>query len=225
MNVCLRSLYWAFFKPVGAYNRFRLDLRVWGREKIPKGPKIYAVNHITSYDVFYVLPLLPDPLHVIIGPGYQSPWTGRLLDLFEQINALNGNAATLIRSAVAYLRRGEAVGIAPQGNLQDSSCLGKFFPGIAAIYRQARVPIVPIALAAPRSALREFPRRTKTINGHVYRMIRPVRGPYCVNIGEPFEPEIPGGAARKEENEHSHGLLRHRLESLVADVRANKFWS
>jgi len=201
-----------------------LDLRVWGRENIAPGPKLLVANHITSYDPFWLLSVLHEPVHVIIGPGYKSPWVAKMLDAFEHINALDGNYKTLIDSAVKYLQRGEAVAIAPEGDLHAVFQLGQFQPGVAAIYRRARVPIVPIALLAPKSGTREYPKQAQVIDGHVFRMVKTVRGPYCMNIGEPFLPDLSDGLTKKEQNDYILGAVKQKIEFLLEDARVNKFW-
>ena len=100
--------------------------------------------------------------------------------------------------------------------------MGRFYPGVARIYRQARVPIVPIALLVPKSRLREYPFRVK-IDGRVYRTVVTLRGPLCINIGEPMMPNIPAGTDR-EQDEFVLAVLRERLEALVEDARSNRFW-
>jgi len=201
-----------------------MDMHVWGKENIPSGAKIYVINHITAHDPFWVLPVVNEPVHIIIGPGYHSAMSARFLNAFEQISAMPNDLRGMVTSAVGYLRKGEAIGIAPEGDLSDVSHLGEFHPGVAAIYRQERVPIVPIALLAPRRRIREYPKQSKTINGRVFRMVKVVRGPYCINIGEPMLPELPEGA-RKGQNDFLLRVLRERLESLIQDIRTNKFWT
>lgn len=224
MNLVVRTLYASFVLAIAAYQRLFMDMHVWGREHIPPGPKIFVANHITSYDAFYVLPWVGVPLHTIIGPGYESKWVGKLLDAFEQINALDGNYKTMISSAVGYLEKGESIAIAPEGNLHPPLQLGQFQPGVATIYRLTRAPMIPMALVAPKSRMRENAGQAQMINGRVFPMVRTMRGPYCINIGEPCRPEIPEGMSRKEQNELVLNELRGRVEALMEDVRANRFW-
>jgi 1-acyl-sn-glycerol-3-phosphate acyltransferase len=198
-----------------------LDLHVFGREHIPPGPKIYAQNHITSTDPYWVLPLLPEPVHVIIGPGYQSKVMSRVLDYFEQINAMPHYRDTVVEHAVKYLERGESVYTAPEGDIQEPPQLGRFYPGVAKIYRRAQVPIIPIALAAPRSAMKEFPRLDIVVEDHLYRCVAVLRGPFCINVGEPFTPELAGGE-EDDENQRIMDGLRDRIRLLVEDPRVSE---
>jgi len=222
VNLVKRSLYRSLMGVHKIYQKLFMDFRVWGRERIPTGPKIYVTNHITSTDPNWVMPVFTEPVHVIVGPGYQSKLMARVLDCFEQINAMPEQRKTVVDAAVGYLEKGESIYTAPEGDLQEPFQLGRFYPGVARIYRRTHAPIIPIALVAPRSAMREWP-MSIVVHGRVYRTIMVLRGPYCVNIGEPFYPDttVDGGA---EEDERVMEELKERIRTLVEDVRINKFW-
>jgi len=223
MNQPKRLLYNAFIASIRLYQSLFLDLRVWGRKHIPPGPKIYVQNHITSTDPYWVLPILPEPVHVIIGPGYQSKVMARVLDYFEQINAMPQHRKTVVDDAVKYLKRGESIFTAPEGDVQETFRLGRFYPGVARIYRKIQVPIIPIALLAPRRAMKEFPRLKMVVEGHVYRCVVVLRGPFCVNIGEPFLPNLRDGD-ESEDHQRLMDELKERIRLLIEDVRVNNSW-
>src|SRR3990172_1978533 len=119
MNGFKRAILYSCRYPIMVYRRLFLDLHVWGRENIPEGPKIYVTNHVTSTDPFWVLPEFTEPVHIVIGPGYNLPWVAKVLDAFEQINCMPAHRNTVVKKAVTYLQRGEAVYTAPEGDLQD----------------------------------------------------------------------------------------------------------
>lgn len=222
MNLVKRIMYHSMIGSFKVYRRLFLDLHVWGREHIPPGAKIYVSNHITSTDPYWVLPVFTEPVHVIIGPGYQSRLTSWLLDHFEQINAMPEHRTTVVDNAVKYLERGEPVYSAPEGDLQETFRLGHFYPGVARIYRRFQAPIIPIALHAPRVNMKEFSQKI-VVDGREYRTLMLFRGPYCINIGEPFTPQVGDGDPRIEE-ERIMAELKERIRLLVEDVRVNKFW-
>ncbi len=223
MNTLKRTLYNSFVFSIKLYQRVFLDLRVWGRESIPKGPKIYVTNHITATDPWWVLPVFTEPVHIVIGPGYQFRVGAKLLDSFEQINCMPAHRKNVVCKAAEYLEKGEPVYMAPEGDMQELFQLGRFYPGVAKIYRQARVPIVPIALVAPKRCMHESPRLSTVVDGHVYRMLNVMRGTFGINVGEAFMPDCPDGSD-EEQNAHITALVKTRIEQLMDDVRRNKFW-
>lgn len=210
--------------PLKLYEKLFLNLRVWGIERIPKGPKIYMQNHITSTDPYWVLPLLPEPVHVIIGPGYKSKLLARVFDYFEQINAMPDQRKAAVDKAVACLKRGGAIYTAPEGDIQPLFQLGRFYPGVAKIYRRFPAPIVPIALLAPRKAIRHYPWLDIEADGQVFRGLFCLRGPYCINIGEPIMPDIREDADEIEDNLRIMSELKVRMRELIEEIRVNNFW-
>ena len=223
MNGLKRTLYYGFVLSIKLYQRLFLDLCVWGRDRIPKGPKLFVTNHITCTDALWPLPIFGEFVDIIIGPPYQYSMFAALLDSFEQINAMPGHRKNAVAEAVTYLERGESVFICPEADMQELFQLGRFYPGVARIYRRARVPIVPIALVAPKRCMHESPRINTVIDGRVYRMLNVLRGTYCINVGEPFAPECPGGSD-EEQDERITALVKARIEQLMDDVRRTKFW-
>jgi len=224
MNLIKRAMLGTFVLSIRAAERmFRLDKRVWGREHLSRGAKIIAANHITSHDPFHVMPLFREPTHFIIGPGYRSPLVARMLDFFEQINALEGDSDSVVADAAKYLARGEPVCIAPEGDIQEPFRLGRFYPGVARIYRKYPAPIIPMGLVAPKQCLRADPKRSDFINGHEYRFVTAHRGPFCINLGEPWMPDCTGKSDSKALLYIMRGL-EERVAALVEEVRQDKFW-
>ncbi len=223
MNLFPRILHGINRYGVKLYQRCFIETHVWGRDRIPPGPKIYAVNHISSHDGFWLTPVVNEPVHYIIGPGYQS-WMGtKCLDAMESINAFTPDAHSVVEKSVKYLKKSEPVIIAPEGDIQETFSLGRFMPGVARIYLAAQVPIVPIALLVPRHCLRENPKKRQVIDGHLFRMVNVIRGPFCFNIGEPWSPAYEGLSEAKQIVRITREL-RDRILSLVEDIRVNKFW-
>ncbi len=223
MNGPARMVYQALSLSIRAYQRCFLDFHVWGREHIPKGAKIYAGNHFTTWDSFYVMPVLPEPVHFVLGPGFRSALVARMLNAMEQVNAMPDHHGDVVRQAAVFLERGEAVMIAPEGDLNEPLQMGRFQPGIARIFRRHPAPIIPMVGLAPKRAMKENPRHAVTIGNRVYRSVKVTRGTYCINIGKPFYPELPPGSDARKDIALLNGL-RERMIALVEDIRMNKFW-
>lgn len=221
MNLVKRMIYKCIVAGVKTCIWLFLDLRVWGRENIPKGSKIFVINHISSHDIIFAL-IFGELLHIVIGPGYKNPFVARLFDAFEQINSMPSHRNTVVDEAVKYLNRGESVYMAPEGDFQDQFKLGRFHSGVARMYRKSGAPIIPMAMLAPKSSFREVPGTTE-VDGRTYRNKIVWKGPYCINIGEPFYPEIPEGTEH-EQDQAILDQLKQRLEFLIHDARVNKFW-
>lgn len=218
MNLVKRAIHRTMSYTIKAYQFCFMAVHVWGRENIPKGPKIFVTNHITSYDEFWVLPVFNEPVHIVIGPGYNGWMNTKILDWLEQINAMPAHRRTVVDKAVEYLNKGESIYMAPEGDAHELFQLGKFYPGVARIQRLSGAPIVPIALVMPKRSIWDIPFRP-TIEGRTYQTLVTFRGPFCINVGEVMGPD-----RKDESDEHFVGQVRDRVAELCEDVRMNKYW-
>lgn len=223
MHAGKRLLYRAVVAAMRCYRDAFLKLHVFGRGNIPPGPKIYVTNHISSTDPYWILPEYPEPVHVVVGPGYSFAPARWLLDRFEQINAMPQHRKSVVDQAARYLARGEAVYNAPEGDLRPPFSLGQFYPGVARIYRRTRVPIIPIALAAPPAALLPFPRMDILVGDRKYRAVFVLWGPYAISIGEPLRPALNEGDESLD-NERIMGEVRERIQQLLDQIRVDLGW-
>lgn len=215
-----RFLFRSLVVPLTIYARTVLRMHVLGAHRVPDGPKIYAHNHISSLDSLLVLPVLSEPAHTVIGPGFSSRLLRPVLNFFEQLNAMPENRATVVDRAVALLRRGEAVHVTPEGDIREDGSLGRFYPGVARIYRREPVPIVPMALVAPAKSLRRIRMLDLTVDERLYKGLFMLRGPFYVNVGEPFWPELRRDVDERLDNERIMNELKVRIQTLVEEVRA-----
>jgi 1-acyl-sn-glycerol-3-phosphate acyltransferase len=224
VNRIQRGMYRAFVGGLRVIRRLACRPRVWGREHIPPGAKIYVTNHISSTDPWYVLPAFTEPVHAIVGPGYEPRLLAWVLDRFEQINAMPAHRGAVIEKALEYLKRDEPIWITPEGDIQPDGVLSSFFHGVAKIYRRCRVPIVPIAMVAPRRAMRYWPIFDTHIDGHVYKGVFLVGDYFCINIGHPITPEIREDVAESGDNQRIVGEVRSAVQALIDEVQAKGLW-
>jgi len=218
-----RFTYWSVVYALRALLRMCMDLRVIGGERIPAGPKLYVMNHISAFDPLYLLTVFPEPIRIVIGPPYKFRLPARLYDGFDQINAMPAHRHTVVDEAVSRLRAGHSVLIAPEGDLQDQPALGRFYPGAARIYRRADVPIVPLALVAPVKRLREYPFPT-IVDGRVYRCVVTLRGPFIIHVGEPMRPAPPAGLPDEQADGCIMDAVRERIGALIEAARPDGSW-
>ncbi len=218
MNIISRSVYEFIKFAVKSYLDVFMEFKVWGKENIDfLGPKIYCSNHFSSTDPFFVITLMREPVHMIIGPGFSVPIFKTILKWGEQINALSIHRKTVVDKAVKFLEKGESVYIFPEGDLNDQTNLMKFYTGVAKIYLRYHCPVVPIGLAAPKSHVKEkFP--FMKVEGKIFKTKTVLSGKYFANIGKPlyFSPE--------QTEEEITDIIKKQIENLITDLKTNKFW-
>jgi 1-acyl-sn-glycerol-3-phosphate acyltransferase len=204
---------------------FFYDFHVWGRENIPsEGPKIFCSNHFSSSDPGFVITLMKEPVHMIIGSAFGIPGLAGILRAGEQIDAYDENVRDrIIPEALGYLRKGESVYIFPEGDIGDQHQLRKFYTGIARIYLECPVPVVPIGLISPR---RNVSDKDVKVGEVLYHQLRVVSRNYYANIGPPRTfPQYHSREDRKEAARELTEEIKGIIADLIDDIKHNKFWS
>jgi 1-acyl-sn-glycerol-3-phosphate acyltransferase len=150
-------LYWVF-KWVAFAPLCRLLFRpsVSGAENIPEsGGAILVSNHISAGDTFLLPAMIkrrvtfPAKVELFQGRGFR----GRILTWFLKgvgqlpMDRSGGRAsATGMDGVVGVLRKGDLLGIYPEGTRSPDGRLYKGKTGVARLVLQARVPVVPVGM-------------------------------------------------------------------------------
>src|SRR6185369_15031503 len=153
-----------------------------GHERLPDGPYILAANHASLLDWLFVARFVPRPVRFVLTREFFDQraltWAYRRLGVIPiRDGAIELSA---VRQLLATLRRGEVVGVFPEGRITLDGTLAPGEPGVVAIAARAGVPIVP---AGVHGAFEAFPRHARVPRP------RPVR----VRYGEALV--IPAAAA------------------------------
>lgn len=224
MNILSKAGYNFVKSLVKFYLKFFLEFKVWGKEHIPDGPKIFCSNHFSSTDPFFVITIMDEPVHMIVGPGFNVPILRSILKAGEQINALPENRKNVIPQAVEYLKKGESVYIFPEGDLNDQKSFLKFYSGLAKIYLEYSAPIVPIGIVSPIRYVKEKESNIK-VGEVTYKTLTVLTGKYYANIGTPLAFKD----LKKDDNITSSieiitDEVRVNIETLIKELKTNKFW-
>jgi 1-acyl-sn-glycerol-3-phosphate acyltransferase len=145
-----------------------LHYEIRGRENLPPLPFILASKHQSAWDtiIFYIL--FADPifilkreLHWIPFFGWGLKKTGSIgIDRKAGAKALKG----MLAEAKEHLTAGRPIVIFPEGTRTAPGAKKPYQPGVAAIYTQCGVPVVPVALNSGMFwRRREFIKRPGTI--------------------------------------------------------------
>jgi len=127
-----------------------LDYEVRGRENLPEGPCLIAAKHQSAWEIFALLVELDEPAFVLKRELMRIPLFGWYTRRFGAvpIDRSGGSAAlrVMLRSAAGFRDAGRAVVIFPEGTRLPPGARGAYHPGVAALYRELGVPVVPVAL-------------------------------------------------------------------------------
>lgn len=131
-----------------------IGMKVHGEEHLPKsGAFILIANHASYFDPPLVGTAVRHRfIHFMAKEElFHNPimnWFLRLMHTFPVHRGRIDSEA--IKESFRVLRRGEVLGIFPEGTSKDQGILGKFHDGFAGIAIKAGVPVVPAAIVHSR---------------------------------------------------------------------------
>lgn len=127
-----------------------LSYEVRGRENIPDGAVIFASKHQSAWETGIFFLLAEDPSYVLKKELLSIPFYGRLLKKEKMVSIdRDGGASALkqmVRDSRDILEEGRQLVVFPEGTRSEPGSKLPYHPGIAAVYKQAGVPVVPVAL-------------------------------------------------------------------------------
>jgi 1-acyl-sn-glycerol-3-phosphate acyltransferase len=127
-----------------------LDYEVRGREHLPRGPVILALKHQSAWDTLALFRLFEDPAVVLKRELLSIPLFGWYLSKSGAIPVdRKGRSAALKRLMAAAERAkqaGRPIAIFPEGTRGPVGGKLPYQSGVAALYGQLRLPLVPVAL-------------------------------------------------------------------------------
>lgn len=182
------------------------DLRGSGHELLPSGPFILAANHGSLLDWLFVARFVSRPVRFVLSREFFDQraltWAYRRLGVIPiRDGAIELSA---VRQLLATLRRGEIVGVFPEGRITRDGALAPGEPGVIAIAARAGVAIAP---AGVHGAFEAFPRDARF----------PRRYPVRVRFGAPIA--IPRSAAGdRDEQRRLLATVMHTIAALRADA-------
>ena len=179
-----------------------IDCEVRGRDKIPDGPVIFAAKHQSAWDTMALSLAHPKCAFVLKRELIWLPvWGWYLLRLgMIPIDRSKGISSLkkITKDAGKLAGRGQSILIFPQGTRTPPGADRPYLPGVAAIYKGANVPVVPVAINSglfwPRKLMHKQP------------------GIITVEYLEPIEPGLDRRTFMK--------LLAERIEPATARLEA-----
>ncbi len=126
----------------------RYEIR--GRENLPELPFLIAAKHQSAWDTFVFSLILEMPSFVLKRELTWIPFYGWYIRRAGIVPIDRGGGASELKRMVASARKiadgGQAIIIFPEGTRVPPDQARPFHPGIAALYSQLKLPVVPVAL-------------------------------------------------------------------------------
>lgn len=129
---------------------FGVRMRVTGR--LPDGPALIVANHISWLDIVLLQALWP--MWLVAKSEIRAwPLIGWLAQVGGTLFIVRGRLESrhkIIRRMGALMRRGERVGIFPEGGIRPERGVGRFHAPLFAPAIRTRLPVVPVAIRYER---------------------------------------------------------------------------
>ena len=154
-----RSSVWLMEKIVGT------TFEIEGLENIPQGSYIFAPKHQSFWDTFALLPYLNDPVYILKHELMWIPIFGWYVKKQRMIPVDRGARGKVMIDVLRRTREELATGrqliIYPEGTRRPPGAEPLYKYGIARMYRDLGVPVLPVAMHPglfwPRRSFRRYP--------------------------------------------------------------------
>lgn len=127
-----------------------IGTKVTGEENIPEGGCIIAAKHQSDWDVFAIFPHTGRPAYIVKKELMRIPffgWAAHSLDCIEVDRAKGADAIPeMMRQARDAIARGCRIVIFPEGTRKAPLAPPDYRFGVARMYDELKVPVVPVAL-------------------------------------------------------------------------------
>ena len=195
--------YWKMRQVIGALFRLLARVEITGAEHIPEeGGCLLVTNHISRLDTPALLVAASRRIYPLAADKYQNfPVFNWLLNISEAIwiNRTEFDREALLNS-IAVLKRGDVLGIAPEGTRSRNGSLQKAKSGVAFLAARTGVPVIPVGITGTNTMMQDF--------SHLRRMR------ICVTFGEAFDlPKY--GKLTADELDATTDLIMGRLAVLL----------
>lgn len=184
-----------------------LDYQILGEEHRRSSQVIYAFKHQSAWDTITTHLLVEDPAIALKQELTRIPIFGLCLLHAGMIKIDRGHGTKALRSLIEGGRkaidRGSPVVIFPEGTRTPPGEKRLYHPGVAALYKQLALPVVPVALnSGVFWRRRAFAKRPGTI---------------LVEFLEPIEPGLERKAFMAELEQRIEAATEHLVERAKAD--------
>ena len=159
----VRSNHWLLEKVVGTTHTLE------GVENIPEGGYIIAPKHQSFWDAYGLLPYLDDPFYILKRELMWIPLFGWYVAKMRMVPINRGSKEKIMPEVLEKTRKQMADGrqliIYPEGTRRTAGADPDYRFGIARIYTELDVPVMPVAIVAglfwPRRKFLRYPGNIK----------------------------------------------------------------
>ncbi|MCJ7827796.1 1-acyl-sn-glycerol-3-phosphate acyltransferase [Patescibacteria group bacterium] len=195
-----------------AYGWLLFEKKVHQEKDLPKGAKIFAFNHPSTFDPFFAMGVIKKPVHAILANSVFNVFAlGKIVKLAGHVHIDDNDRKKAVTDAVELLQKGRSVLIFPEGAISpDPTHVANLHTGAVRIALRSRRPIVPIGVYLDPTKVRK---KIFFINNKVELVSWYRYGAYVVSFGKPLY--LKGRASDRQCVANQSKLLRERIKNQV----------
>jgi 1-acyl-sn-glycerol-3-phosphate acyltransferase len=135
---------------IEAYTRVALQMDIEYHGALPAGPKIWAANHPTTTDPFFLMAVVSEQMSILVTDlAFEVPVFGDYLRTAQHIPVVAGQGRRAFEQARRKLATGHSIGIFPEGALSPlagNPSVHKPRTGAVRLALSTGVPIIPVGI-------------------------------------------------------------------------------
>lgn len=194
-----------------AYTHLLLSFRVKTNGVLPKGPKIFAINHPTTADPFIIYSLCPNAKVLIAERVFKVKILGYILNKLGHIPVGDENKQEAFNRAKKTLLEGGDIILFPEGTLsKDVSTVHRFRTGLARLALESNATIIPIGVNIRKEGVKQY--KIKNTRGEILTSHWYLFNEYIVNIGKSIK--LKGDINNREYVKKKSIFLQNVIQSL-----------
>ncbi len=167
------------------YTKIDLKRQIKSKEKLPKGAKIFAVNHPSTLDPLYVMSSIKEPVHALLTEDvFKIFGLNKLIAWAGHISVGPNSGKIALKKAITLLKKNRSVLIFPEGGLSPNCQKMKTLKtGAVRMALTTKAPIIPISICVNPKKIKKF---TINIRGKKNLFLWYRKGAYIINYGKPI---------------------------------------
>lgn len=215
--------YWAGIAVLNQFTKKRVAFDVQWSGPVPAGPKIFAGNHPTTTDPFYLLTIVEEKMRMMVNADiFKKPILGRLMRKSGHIPVDKRKGLKSLESGIGALSNGDNIGIFPEGSLSDIANgidVNRLKTGAVRMALQTGTPVLPVGIHMP---LEDINTRILKVGGERVESRFCFKGRYAITIGRPVW--MTGNVEDRDRVRELSVLLQERIYDLsqISAMRLSK---
>lgn len=165
------------------YTKIDLKRQIRNNNKLPKGAKIFAVNHPSTLDPLYVMSSIKEPVHALITEDvFKIFGLSKLITWAGHVPVTSEAKFAALNQAIKLLKKNRSILIFPEGGVsKNSHKVQKLKTGAVRMALATGAAIIPIGIYLNPARIKEF---TIKIKNQEKRFVWYRRGAYVITYGK-----------------------------------------